>query len=264
MNRKLIFFDIDGTIIDWTGFIPESTVRAIHTARAAGNLCVINTGRPYSHIDPVVKTIEFDGYVCACGQHLVLNDEVVSHAGFDPRSGREIVAEARRCRMDAVYEAEHGIWFDMTHEEELEMVSATRVQFAQRGFDVNQSVDAPDFHFDKLCAFVREDSETEHFLSFMQERGTVIYREGSMLEITRRGYSKESGLKQMIALLGISLEDCYAIGDSTNDLPMLRSVPHSVAMGNAPEEVKEAAEYVTRSLHEDGIEAALRYYHLIP
>jgi len=264
MNRKLIFFDIDGTIIDWTGFIPDSTVRAIHTARAAGNLCMINTGRPYSHIDPLVKAIGFDGYVCSCGQHLVLDDAVVSHTGFGPELGREIVEEARRCRMDAVYEAEHGIWFDMTHEEELEGVSATRVQFAQRGFDVNQSVDAPGFHFDKLCAFVREDSETERFLSFVQERGSIIYREGSMLEIIRRGYSKESGLKQMIALLKAGLEDCYAIGDSTNDLPMLRSVPHSVAMGNAPEEVKAAAEFVTRSLREDGIEAALRHYHLIP
>lgn len=264
MNRKLIFFDIDGTIVDWNGFIPDSAIRAIHAARAEGNLCVINTGRPYSHIDPAVKAIGFDGFVCSCGQHLVLNNQVISHANFDPQMGREIIEEARRCRMDAVYEAEHGIWFDMTHEDELEIVSATWAQFAERGFDVTQSVDVPGFHFDKLCAFVREDSDTEAFLAFMEKRGSIIYREGSMLEITRRGYSKESGLKQMIALLGISLEDCYAIGDSTNDLPMLRSVSHSIAMGNAPDEVKAAAEYVTASLHEDGIEAALRHYHLIP
>ena len=128
---------------------------------------------------------------------------------------------------------------------------------------MNQSVDTPDFRFDKLCAFVREDSDTKPFLTFMEERGSIIYREGSMLEITRRGYSKESGLKQMIALLGVSMEDCYAIGDSTNDLPMLRSVPHSVAMGNAPDEVKAAAEYVTLPLHEDGIKAALQHYQLI-
>ena len=263
MSGKLIFFDIDGTIIDWTGYIPESAIRAIHASRAEGNLCVINTGRPYSHIDPRVKAIGFDGFVCSCGQHLVLNDEVISHVDFEPELGREIIKEARRCRMDVVYEAEHGIWFDMTHDNELEIVSATRDQFAQRGFNVNQSVDTPDFRFDKLCAFVREDSDTKPFLTFMEERGSIIYREGSMLEITRRGYSKESGLKQMIALLGVSMEDCYAIGDSTNDLPMLRSVPHSVAMGNAPDEVKAAAEYVTLPLHEDGIKVALQHYQLI-
>lgn len=262
MNRKLIFFDIDGTIIGWDGYIPASAVQAIHSARKAGNLCVINTGRPYSHIDPLVKAIGFDGFVCSCGQHLVLNEEVIFHTGFDSELGREIIATARRCRMDTVYEAEHGIWFDVIHEDEPEMISATWVQFEQRGFDVHQSVDIPGFHFDKLCAFVREDSDTGQFLEFMEKHGSIIYREGGMLEITRRGYSKESGLKQMIHRLGIRLEDCYAIGDSTNDLPMLRSVPHSIAMGNAPEEVKAAAEYVTASLHEDGIAAALAHFGL--
>ena len=263
MSKKLIFFDVDGTIVDGNGYVPQSTIYAIRAAREQGNLCLINTGRPYSHIDPQIKAIGFDGYVCACGQHLVFNDEVVSHAEFDPELGRKIIKVARSCRMDTVYEAEHGVWYDMTHEDRLEIMATTWSQFVLHKFDVNQSVDTPGFHFDKLCVFPRTDSDTVRFLDFMQKHGTVIFREGGMLEITLRGYSKESGLKQMITLLDVRLEDCYAIGDSTNDLPMLRSVPHSVAMGNAPDEVKAAAEYVTCSLHEGGIEAALRHYHLI-
>lgn len=263
MKNKLIFFDIDGTIIDWTGYIPSSTIRAIHLARARGCRCMINTGRPYSHIDPAVKAIGFDGYVCACGQHIVLDDEVVLHVGFDPELAREIISVSRQCRMDAVYEAEHGIWFDLTHDDELPIVADTREQFSQRGFDVEQSVDEPGFYFDKLCAFVRQDSDTERFLRFMESRGSIIYREGKMLEITRSGYSKESGLRQMIRLLDVRLEDCYAIGDSTNDLSMLTSVPHSIAMGNAPDEVKAVAEYVTSPLNEDGIAKALSHYELI-
>lgn len=263
MSRKLIFFDIDGTIIDETGYIPESAIRAIRAAQEQGVLCVINTGRPYSHIDPAVKAIGFDGFVCACGQHLVRGEEVVSHVDFTPDQCREIVAMARQCRVDMVYEAEHGIWFDLCHKEIPRSVLMTREQFARYGFDIDESVDAPGFYFDKMCAFPREDSEKETFLAFVEERGAVIYREGNMLEITRKGYSKESGLKQMIGLLGVGLEDCYAIGDSTNDLPMLRSVPHSIAMGNAPEEVKAAAEFVTTALHEDGIANALMHYGLI-
>lgn len=263
MSRKLIFFDIDGTIVDETGYIPESTVRAIRAAREQGILCVINTGRPYSHIDPAVKTIGFDGYVCSCGQHLVLNGEVVSHVDFSSEQCREIIEMARRCRVDMMFEGEHGIWFDLCHDKILEGVLRTKEQFARYGFDVEASVDAPGFYFDKMCAFPREDSEKETFLAFVEEHGAVIYREGNMLEITRQGYSKESGLKQMIALLGVGLEDCYAIGDSTNDLPMLRSVPHSIAMGNAPEEIKDVAEFVTTTLYEDGIANALAYYGLI-
>lgn len=263
MKNKLIFFDIDGTIIDGAGYIPPSTIQAIHAARARGNQCVINTGRPYSHIDPAVKAIGFDGYVCACGQHIVLNEEVVLHTGFEEEVGRKIISATRECRMDVAYEAEHGIWFDLTHEEVLPIILDVKEQFSQRGFDVDQKVDEPGFHFDKLCVFVREDSDTERFLQFMKSHGSIIYREGKMLEITRSGYSKESGLRQMIRLLDVQLEDCYAIGDSTNDLSMLTSVPHSIAMGNAPDEVKAVAEYVTSPLNENGIANALAHYELI-
>lgn len=264
MSGKLIFFDIDGTIIDEKGYIPPSTVRAIRTAQERGILCVINTGRPYSHIDPAVKAIGFDAYICSCGQHLVRGDQVVAHVEFESGLCRQIVELTRQCRLDVVYEAERGIWFDMAHDDEPEAVVATRNQFIRYGFDVCQSVDAPGFCFDKLCAFVRSDSDLSRFLAFIERHGSVIYREGGMLEIVRRGYSKEIGLKRMIDLLGIQLENCFAIGDSTNDLPMLRSVPHGIAMGNAPDEIKAAAEYVTASLHEDGIAHALAHYGLVP
>ena len=264
MSRKLIFFDIDGTIIDGNGYIPASTVRAIRSARERGVLCVINTGRPYSHIDPAVKAIGFDAYVCSCGQHLVRDGRVVSHAEFDPDLCRRIVELTRQCRLDAVYEAERGIWFDMIHSDKAEQLKAEWNQVICRGLEVHESVETPDFRTDKLCVFAGEDSDLSHFLDFMEPHANVIYREGGMLEIVRRGYSKERGLKQMIALLGVALEDCYAIGDSTNDLPMLRSVPHSIAMGNAPDEIKAVAEYVTKTLHEGGIAHALNHYNLIP
>ena len=264
MSKKLIFFDIDGTIIDEKGYIPPSTVRAIRSAREQGALCVINTGRPYSHIDPTVKAIGFDAYVCSCGQHLEHRGQVVSHVEFAPELCRQIVELTRQCRLDTVYEAEEGIWFDVTHDAETDSIRTGWEQVVRRGLEADQSVDAPGFCFDKFCAFVRPDSDLPRFLAFIEQYGSVIYREGGMLEIIRRGYSKEYGLKQMIALLGVELADCFAIGDSTNDLPMLRCVPHGIAMGNAPDEVKEEAEYVTAPLHQDGIARVLARYGLIP
>ena len=70
-------------------------------------------------------------------------------------------------------------------------------------------------------------------------------------------------LAQISVLLHTPLEDCCAIGDSTNDLSMLRCVGHPIAMGNAPEEVAAAAEYVTSPLREDGIYRAMAHLHLI-
>ena len=65
MNRKLIFFDIDGTIIpEDTGVIPESTKEAINKAKDNGHLVFINTGRTFSGITQLIFDLEFNGYVC--------------------------------------------------------------------------------------------------------------------------------------------------------------------------------------------------------
>lgn len=259
---KVIFFDIDGTIIDSKGYIPLSAIQAIQAARSHNAFCVINTGRPYSHIVPAVKEIGFDGFICSCGQHIILNEKLVFHISFSPEFCRKIVILARQCRVDVVYEGEHGIWFDLTHPP-LKAITETANQFAQRGFDVSHSVDSPDFCFDKLCAYVHPDSNMECFLETIEKDCSVIYREGGMLEIIKRGCSKEQGLKEVIRLLNIPLENCYAIGDSTNDLPMLACVPHSIAMGNAPEEVKTVVEYVTDSLKKHGLSKALSHFGLV-
>lgn len=261
MERSIIFFDIDGTIIDVAGNIPASAVGAIRGARERGTLCVVNTGRPMAHVDPKVTAIGFDGYICSCGQHIVWEDRVALHAEFSPEQCRSIAAWNRRCRLDAVYESERGIWFDMTHPM-TDVIRSSREQFARRGFDVERSVEDADFGFDKFCVFIREDSDLDAFLRFAQPFCTVIFREGEMLEVIRKGFSKESGLHWVTERLGIPPERCYAIGDSTNDLPMLSSVAHGIAMGNAPEDVKAAAEYVTAALWQDGVAQALRHFGL--
>ncbi len=260
-QNKAIFFDIDGTIIDFKGHIPPSAIQAIHAARSAGVYCIINTGRPFSHVDPTVKAIGFDGYICSCGQYILLDDKPVSRQGFLPELRRQIANMARLCRIDVAYEAEEGIWFDLSHPP-LWIIEETKKQFAHRGFNVSHTVDDSDFTFDKLCAFPQSDSDTARFLEFIEPHCSVIYREGGMWEIIKRGCSKEGGLKEVIHLLDLPLEHCYAIGDSTNDLPMLNCVPHSIAMGNAPDEVKAVAEYVTDSLDADGLANALIHYGL--
>ena len=70
----VVFFDIDGTIIDeQTQSIPESAVRAIRRLRENGHIPVVNTGRPYTHIDPRVREMAFAGWVCGCGMEVLLD-----------------------------------------------------------------------------------------------------------------------------------------------------------------------------------------------
>ena len=84
-----------------------------------------------------------------------------------------------------------------------------------------------------------------------------------IVEAVPKGTSKATGIAWLCEHLGVAIEDTYAIGDSINDLEMLAFVGHSIAMGNASQAAKDAAEYVTTHIHEDGIKHALEHYKLI-
>lgn len=71
MNKKMIFFDIDGTILhEKTRTIPQSTLSAIKKARENGHLAFINTGRTFFNLTDDILGIGFDGYVCGCGTYI--------------------------------------------------------------------------------------------------------------------------------------------------------------------------------------------------
>ncbi len=261
MSRKTVFFDIDGTVMDEFGFIPDSARRAIASARERGVLCIINTGRPFTHIEPFVLELGFDGAICSCGQHLVMDGRSVFRMAVDAGLCGRIVRLAADCRLDAYYEAEEGMRCHLTHAPNIGM-KMYMDRMAERGFQVDLDPREAGYKFDKFCIWAHPDSRLEDFVSFAEEHYDLIFRGGGMYECVLRGCSKATGIEAFRAAMDIDLADCYAIGDSANDLPMLRCVPHSIAMAEANDEVKAQVEYVTAGLHEDGLALAMEYYGL--
>ena len=88
---SIIFFDIDGTVMDLDGTIPSSAVTAVRRLRQAGHHCVINTGRPRLAMDPQLMDMDFDGLVCSCGQYIQLDGKIIRHVGFDRETSRKIL-----------------------------------------------------------------------------------------------------------------------------------------------------------------------------
>ena len=80
MDKKIVFFDIDGTLIDEKTFqVPQSAIDAIHLAQANGHVLVVNTGRPNVAVDRIIKEIGFDGFICGCGTYIEYKGEVILH-----------------------------------------------------------------------------------------------------------------------------------------------------------------------------------------
>jgi Cof subfamily protein (haloacid dehalogenase superfamily) len=82
-------------------------------------------------------------------------------------------------------------------------------------------------------------------------------------DVTVLGWDKGDGLKAVAEYMKVPRENTYAFGDGLNDICMLKSAGHGIAMGNGQEEVKQAAEYVTTSIDDNGVWNGLKHYHLI-
>ena len=258
----VVFFDIDGTIVDDdTQIIPESAVRAVERLGERGHLAVVNTGRPYSHIDPRVRKMAFGGWVCGCGMEIRLHDGWLVRRTPSPEVCRRVRDAARACGMWVLYEGRDGVLFTDRDSLESRWIVQETSRMTAKGFPVLPLEEPP--RFMKLVTFDAPGCRREEFIRLVSPWFDCTDRGGTMLELVLKGCSKAGGMEELLTRLGVPREQTLAIGDSTNDLPMIRFAAHSVCMGGGMEEPKRRAEYITAPVLEDGIEKALRHYDLL-
>lgn len=259
----VIFFDIDGTLVDEaTQIIPDSAVRSIAALRQRGHLPVINTGRPYSHIDPRVRALPFAGWVCGAGMEIFLNGQWLQRLAMSKELSRQVIEAVRDCRMQVIFEVEGGFLLD-GERSIAPQVTQEAARMQNKGFFVRQVEEEAEPILIKLVTYDGPDSRRADFLAFMQQHFTCIDRGDTMLEFVRKGSSKAAGMELLLNAIGEERHNTFAIGDSTNDLPMFRFAGHAICMGNGMQEAKAEAEFVTDPVLADGIEKALRHYGLI-
>ena len=260
----VVFFDIDGTIVDdESQVIPESTVRAIETLGRNGHLAVVNTGRPYAHIDPRVRALPFGAFVCACGMELRLGDSWIFRKYPDQNQRRFLLKAIRECGMQAMLEADTCHLILDGENSVHPLVTREAERFLKKGYGVRDIRDSRELEFVKGVTYDWPGCDRQEFLNRLEKNCECILRECTLIEFVPKGCSKAAGMLALLEHLGISREDTLAIGDSTNDLPMFSVAKHTVCMGNGMEELKAQAEYITAHIMEDGIEKALAHFNLI-
>ena len=263
MGRKILFFDIDGTLVDTEDrSVPPSAAEAIRRAKENGHLLYINSGRPYMGIDPRVKELEFHGYACGCGLYIRIGDEVLFHRRLDKESQLAVVDMVRRYDLQVMYEGWNHVYFDLTRPMEPHVVEEKRY-YASMGLDTDGDVTAPEACFDKFVVWERPGADMEGFRREISRWYQVIDREGTMFEMVPLGCSKGAAMERLMTHHGLTREDCIAIGDGVNDLPMLEAAGTAVAMGNSDPRILDRVDHVTSHLREDGIARALEYLGVI-
>ncbi len=259
----VVFFDIDGTIVDEaTQIIPDSVPQAIHALRRNGHLPVINTGRPYGHIDPRVRAMDFGGWVCGCGMQVILHDRMIYRDYPDPAICRQVADLAAECGMLILAEGEQELYYDSTVTyTEAPAMEAERMR--KKGFGIRDLRESEDIRFIKFVTHDAPKCDRKRFLAGVSDVFEGIDRGGSMMEFVKKGNSKAHGMEILLRELNVPKEETFAIGDSTNDLPMFALAGTTICMGGGMEELKAQADYITQSVLEDGIMTGLRHFGLI-
>lgn len=265
---RIAFLDVDGTILDHGRAIAPSTIEAVRTARAAGHLVYLSTGRAAGDIHPGVQDIGFDGAITNGGAYATSGDELVV-ADPMPRDAVE--------RLIAYFE-ERGILYFLQTDAAVyasAQVQATTADLMNRWLGAHGEPDEPqtapqgaarfrdlaeiDLGHVAKAVFLGEDTDTvAHARAELGDRfhvvpGSMPLPGGSNGEIGMRGTTKGSAIRAVLDHLGMDAARSIGIGDSWNDVEMFEVCGVGIAMGNAAPELKELADDVTTSVREDGV-----------
>lgn len=264
MDKNIVFFDIDGTLVDEETFlIPESTKKAIHDMRKNGHLAFINTGRTVCQIPNIKTAIEFDGIICGCGTYIEYDNKVLLHNSLGKDLSQKLVQAVKKYKLDAALEGIDGVYYDdlefIKHPEILKV----RNIHEQEGVSTSENWYKDDLNIDKLVIFLNEDSDFQGFFNEFKDTLDFIKRAEDFYELVPLNYCKATGIQFIIDYLNIPFENTFAIGDSTNDLTMLQYVKNSIAMGNSNPKLFDFVTFVTKDIKDDGIQHALSHYKMI-
>lgn len=261
-NKKILFFDIDGTILsETTHTIPSSAFEAIQKARENGHIAIINTGRPYSTIDKMILDIGFDGFVCGCGTNVYFNDAEIYHHTLDKETRRRIIDLSYSCHVNTMFEGKYGVSFknSITHP----FVEFLKDIYTKGGFPVQVCNEDEDTNFDKFTVWYTEDSKIEEFKKAIENDFTIIQRAEDFIEVVPKACSKATGIDVLTKYLDMTIDSTISFGDSTNDLAMLTHTKESVAMGNSNPILFDKVTYITTHVDNDGIKNALMHFGLL-
>ena len=233
------FLDIDGTIYDGNRIVQEVT-DAIARARAAGHKVFINTARAYIGLPPEVTVLPVDGFICAFGLEIFADGKFL-HRKFLPK---ETVLAAAQYAFDhhipLYFEGETRL--DLNRRWEGSFHPKTLAEFAQM------------LGTHRLCKFSLPNGPTQADRDAFSEDFDFYD-----IEVIAKGYSKTRGIQLVEEYFSLNREDTVAIGDSDADLDMVRYAGMGVAMGSGTENLKAAADFVTKTIAEHGVAYAIDY-----
>ncbi|MGO0077157.1 HAD family hydrolase [Streptococcus suis] len=268
--RKIIFLDVDGTLVDYHNRIPESAIRAIRQARENGHLVYVCTGRSRAEMQPELWEIGLDGMIGGNGSYVEHQGQVIMHQLLSAEDSRAIVDWLHERGLEFYLESNNGLFasenfreraretlriYSMNKGKTAEEVATQEVEDVMHGMifdgqlyrnDLNKvsfALDSYQDHLDSKQAFPQLVANT------WGGRGeSALFGDLGVKDI-----DKAHAISVLLDHLGASQADTIAFGDAKIDISMLDYCAVGVAMGNGGAEILAMADMITDDVEEDGL-----------
>ena len=277
---KIIFLDVDGTLIDYEAKMPESAGKAVDLARKNGHKVYICTGCSKAEI--LQRNLcDLDGMIGGNGAYVEDAGEVVMHQGLSKEDVKHIVDWCNQRHLGFYLEANSGMY---CNDYMLEQGPATMVKYALgKGADLEDAqalskafvggfihLQGEDLYRDDVnkISFILS-SYQDHLDSKVEFPHLIANTWGGKGEVALygdlgpAGITKRHAIEVLLDHLHADQKDTISFGDAKIDLSMFELCAYNVAMGNGGPEIKEAADYITTDVNDDGIWNAFKHLGLI-
>lgn len=270
MKRKIVFLDVDGTLIDYEAKCPDSAKEAVRKAREAGHKVYICTGCSKAEI--LQRDLPaLDGMIGGNGAYVEDDGQVVMHQGLTAQQTRDIVDWCRKRGLGLYLESNAGMFCDdnMIVQGPEAMVKYTM----GKGADLSQAKDSSSQFLSQMIHLPYEDmgrddvNKISFILSAYQDHLDSATRFPDLIantwggkgehalygDLGPAGITKKHAIEVLLTHLGADTADTISFGDAKIDLSMFELCAYNVAMGNGGPEIKAAADLVTADVNDDGL-----------
>ena len=263
MGRKTIFFDIDFTLFgekDGRYFqIPQSTREGIKLLKQNGHVPVICSGRQSAFIKKYFSGM-FDSYIALNGAHIVYGGKTIFDLEIPQKRIKELMDIFDKNNFKYIFDGKCSSWARNIPENKKSGVDAI--------YGIEGSIlydwEPEDVHANRAEFIFSDKGECEKAQALLPGGMALSPNPGGLsADLCFPGTDKASGIKRFLEHSGTDRADAYAFGDGYNDITMMSAVGHGIAMGNAVDEVKREASYVTSDIFDDGIYNGLKHFGLI-
>lgn len=255
---RLIFSDVDGTLLNDQHQVTMATRNALQDRIRLGDIFIPVSARMPEAIVTAVNTITKNcPMICYNGAFVLDKDgKIISSHTMSIKAATEIISFVEKNYTDVAWNAYAGHkWLSPKlpaniNEEKIVKVSSTKATIQ----DVSQLKNC---HKVLLIGTPKQINELQIVLKKRFKTLSIVKSSPILLEINAKGIQKGRAVGEMIKYFNVPIENTLAFGDNFNDEEMLKTVGHSVAMGNAPQKLKKEVEKVTLDNNNDGIARVL-------